>query len=186
MAWRAVTIGAVACGVVVVGGCVGTTDREEFDEIIQERGGGFTSELPLDAVAAVASDLGVEDIAVRSISITPPSEMVVMEVRDPSVPANLDRYVVRRGEVDEVEPVRLSATDDLDATTFLASEVALDRIEEMVDSALARFDPAGYVTSMSVGGTSGSLTIHMSLESPRATATATFTGAGELVEVTRS
>jgi hypothetical protein len=170
----------------VVGGCVGTTDRDEFDAIIQERGGGVTAELPVDAVAAVADELGVDDFEMRLMSVSPPNQLAVIEVRDPAIPANLDRYTVRKGSVESVEPVRLSASDNLDAETFLASTVAFDRLDEMADTAVAGFDPEGYVTSIVVSGGGETPEVRLSLESPRASGTATFTSAGELVEVVRS
>lgn len=170
----------------VVGGCVGTTDRDEFNEIIQERGGGVTSELALDSVAAVADGIGVEDFALRTMTISPPDQLVVVEVRDPAIPANLDRYTVRRGSVESVEPVRLSASDDLDAETALASSVAFDRLSEMADAAVAGFDPDGYVTTINVSGRGETATVAMTLESPRASGNATFTAGGDLVEVVRT
>ena len=180
----------MGAAVVAVGaaGCIGTIDRGDFDREIQERGGGFTSELPLAAVEAVADELGTQDVALRSLSVTPSSETVTMEVRDPAVPDNLDQYVVHGGEVDSVAPIRLSATDDLDAETFPASGLAFDRIEPMVDAALAEFDPGtGYVTSLiATQRGAGEAVFLLGLESPRASATATFSAAGELLEVTRS
>jgi len=171
---------------VVVGGCVGTTDRDEFNEIIQERGGGVTADLPVEAVAAVADELGVDDFEMRQMTVSPPNQLAVIEVRDPAIPANLDTYTVRRGSVESVEPVRLSATENLDTTTFLASTVALDRLDEMADVAVGGFDPEGYVTAIVVSGGGETPTIRLSLESPRASGTATFTSAGDLVEVVRS
>jgi len=165
---------------------VGTTDRDEFNEIIQERGGGVTADLPLDAVAAIGDELGVEDFEMRSMTVSPPNQLVVVDVRDPAVPANLDTYTVRRGSVESVEPVRLSASENLDATTFPASGVAFDRLDEMADTAVAGFDANGYVTSISVTGGGETPTILLSLESPRASGNATFTAAGDLVEVVRS
>jgi hypothetical protein len=178
---------AVACGAAVVAaGCVGTTDRDDFTAIVQERGGGLTSDLPLDAVAAVGDELGVDDFEVRSLSVTPLDATVVLEVRDPDVPANLDRYVVWRGAVDGVEPIRLSAGDDLDAETFPVSGLALDETDAMVDAALAGFDdPGGYVTSLGAARDGGDVAIGLALESPRASATALFTADGALVEVAR-
>lgn len=170
----------------VVGGCVGTTDRDEFNEIIQERGGGVTSELAQEAVDAIADELGVDDFALRVMTVSPPNELVVVEVRDPAVPANVDSYTVRRGDVESVEPVRLSAAVDLDAETVLVSSIAFDRFGEMADAAVAGFDPDGYVTSISVSGSGETATISMNLESPRASGHATFTAAGDLVEVTRT
>jgi hypothetical protein len=88
--------------------------------------------------------------------------------------------------VESIEPVRLSATEDLDATTFPASTVAFDRLGEMADTAVRGFDPEGYVTAIVVSGGGETPTIRLSLESPRARGTATFTSAGDLVEVVRS
>lgn len=172
---------------VAAAGCIGTTDRDDFNRIIQDRGGGFTSDLPLDAVDAIAAEVGEDDFELRTISVTPSSETVVLEVRDPAVPENLDRYVVRRGDVDTVEPIRLSASDDLDQQTFPVSSLALDRVEQMADAALADFDRDGYVTSLSASQVSeGEITFRLALESARSTASATFTAEGELIEVTRS
>jgi hypothetical protein len=178
-------VGALAA--VAAGGCIGTTDREAFNRVIQDRGGGFTSDLPLEAVDAVAAEVGEDDFELRTMSVTPSSETVVMEVRDPAAPENLDQYVVRRGDVDSVEPVRLGASDDLDQQTFPVSSLALDRIERMADAALAEFDAEGYVTSLSASQVAeGEITFHVALESPRSRASATFTAEGELIEVTRT
>lgn len=171
-----------------VTGCLGTTDRDDFNRTIQERGGGFTSELPLTAVDAVTGELGVEDFEVRHMTIVALSETVVMEVRDPAAAENIDTYTVRAGDIESVEPIRLSASDDLDAQTFPVSRLALDRIEAMVDTALARFETAdGYVTSMTVSQLSeGEVIFQLSLESPRASGTARFSADGELLEVRRT
>ena len=173
-------------GVAVLAGCVGATDRDDFNRVVQERGGGLTSELPGDAVSAVAGSLGVDDFEVRSLTATPLDGTVTLDVRDPAVPENLDRYVVRRGEVEQVEPIRLAAGDDLDTQTFPVSGLALDEVEAMVDAALAEFPAGGYVSSMTVSRLADGVAIQLALESPRAAGTARFTGDGELVEVTRT
>lgn len=173
-------------GVAVLAGCVGATDRDDFNRVVQERGGGLTSELPGDAVSAVAGSLGVDDFEVRSVTATPLDGTVTLDVRDPAVPENLDRYVVRRGEVEQVEPIRLAAGDDLDTQTFPVSGLALDEVEAMVDAALAEFPAGGYVSSMTVSRLADGVAIQLALESPRAAGTARFTGDGELVEVTRT
>jgi hypothetical protein len=167
-------------------GCIGTTDRSDFTAEIQERGGGLTSELPRDAVDAVAARLGVDDFEVRTITVTPPDGTVLLDVRDPAAPEHLDRYVVRRGAVDQVQPIRLTATDILDTQTFPVSRLALDRVEHMVDTALAQFPSDGYVTSMTIDRDSDEVEIDLALESARTAATARFSGDGELVEVIRS
>lgn len=188
MPWwaRWASVVAVTCGAFVSGGCVGTTERDDFNAIMQERGGGLTSELPLDAVAAVAAELGVDDFEARTVTVTPAVETAMLDVRDPAVPENVDRYVVRRGAVESVEPIRLTASDDLDVETFPVSGLALDEIETMVDAALAEFDPEGYVSSMTVSRLPDGVVIQLALESARSTGTARFTGEGELLEVSRT
>lgn len=181
--WAGVLVALAVVG--VVGGCVGDTDREQFEGVIRERGGGFVSGLPQGAVDAVAAEVGTGDFAIRRLSIDAANETVILDVRDPQTPENLDKYVVRGGEIDTIEPIRLSASDDLDRDTFGVSQLALDRIESMVDTALDEFDPnGGYVTAINVSQPSeGNIVFDLSLESERASATAEFTGAGELVEV---
>lgn len=193
---------ALGLGAVAGPGCIGTTDRRDFNREIQARGGGLTSELPISAVDTVAAALGVIDFEVRTLSVTPVDGTVVLEVRDPFAPENLDRYVVIRGSVWQVEPVQLAAGDVLDAQTFPVASVALDQVDAMVDSALAEFVPDGHVASMTVtrnaddpldntaGDTSGDTTeeivISLALASPRAAGTARFTGDGELIAVVRA
>jgi hypothetical protein len=188
----------MVAGVVVLAGCIGATDRSDFEETIGERGSGLTEELPRQALDAVAAELGVdvEELAVRSMTVTGTSDSVSLEVRDPGTPENLDQYVVGGGSIDSVEPVLLSAEEDLDLTTFPVTGLAFDRIENMVDEALARFDQLGAVattltvTLVSQGAGEGKSEpvagFGLSLESPRATGTASFTAAGELVEVVRT
>jgi hypothetical protein len=181
---------ALGVAAVVAAGCIGTTDRTDFNREIQARGGGLTSELPTSAVDAVEASLGVIDFEVRTLTVTPLDGTVVLEVRAPAAPENLDRYVVRRGSVSQVEPIRLAADDVLDTQTFPVSGVALDQVEAMVDTALAEFVSDGYVTSMTVtrtiDDTADDIVVMLALESPRAAGTARFTGDGELIEVVRA
>ena len=185
---------ALGLGAVVGPGCIGTTDRRDFNQEIQARGGGLTSELPMTAVHTVASALGVIDFDVRTLSVTPLDGTVVLEVRNPFAPENLDRYMVVRGTVSQVEPVQLAAEEVLDGETFPVSGVALDQVDAMVDAALAGFVSDGYVTSMTVtrspddtpGDTTHEIVISFALESPRAVGTARFTGDGEPIAVVRA
>lgn len=176
---------AVACTA-----CIGTTSRERFTEEVQERGGGLSNELARDAMAAIADELGVGDpgdVEVRSLTILPGTLAVDAEVRDPDAPDNLDAFVVVNGDVESVEPVQLSADVSLEAVVFRLGELPLDRLETLADEALAAFDQAGsYVESVSAGGPlQQGVGLEMSLQSPRAQATASFGLDGDLLEVTR-
>lgn len=192
MRWRDRRAGILlgACALVAITGCVGATDRDDFNRIIEERGGGFTQEPVFDALGAVGDRLGIDpgQIELKILSITPTSELVVLEAQDPQVPQNLDRYVVHGDEIDSVEPIQVSATEDVDAVTFPAARVAFDRIEDIVDTALAEFDSEGaHVSSMNVSQwAEGQIVFQLSLESPRATGSARFDAEGQLIEVERT
>ena len=175
---------------VVLTSCIGTISRQDFEEEIRSRGGGFRQELVLEVVADLEGRLGSDDLSVGLLSVTPSSATVVVEVRDPAAPANLDRYVYHRGDLTSAEPVRLSASDDLDAETVPLSALALDRLDEMVDAALGEYGVAGaYVDGIHLlvlPGPEGQPTetfIVIGLESARSSADATFTASGELVGV---
>lgn len=185
---RQVGVVAAAGVLLVATGCVGATSRADFTAEIRARGGGVTAALPAEVLDAVADDLGVDlaGLTVRSVTINPEANTARVEVRDPAVPANVDSYVWHNDSLDEPEPVRLSAGDDLDAAVFSPASVAFDDIEVMTDRALDEFgEPDGYVTTINVHRLQEQVTIAMSLQSARADGTARFTAAGELMSVER-
>lgn len=190
--WRDRSAGITLATIVLVAvaGCVGTVDRDEFNQIIQERGGGFTSELALDAVDAVGQRQGVDggQVELKTLSLNPSVQTVVLEVQDPAVRENLDRYVVREGSIDSVEPMQVRADEDVDAETFPASRVALVRIERMVGTALAEFDSdGGYVSSLNVSlWSEGNIVFYLGLESPRSSGNALFDAEGRFIRVDRT
>jgi hypothetical protein len=171
--------------------CIGSVDRSDFEAEIDSRGGGFSQDLVIDSVAAVALHLGVADFEVTSMAVNPKSGTVNMVVRDPGAPSNLDTFTLTNGSIRSVEPVRLNAADNVDVAAFVITEVTLDQLDAMSDVALAEFDVAGdYITGMRIDSipsiepdVASQIQISFSLESPRSSATAEFTAAGELVEV---
>jgi hypothetical protein len=173
---------------------VGTVTREEFVEEIQSRGGGFDQALVIEAVDGVAAEVGTDEFEITSLSAAPESAVVTMEVRDPRNPDQLDDYTFRNGDLESSEPVRLSATDDLEADAFPIGDIELDRLNAMVDAALEGYDTeGGYVTSLSFGQQPSPdnpeqsiAVVTISLESPRSSATATFTGDGEPISLDQS
>lgn len=182
---------AVAALVVasLVSGCVGVTDREDFDAIVDARGGGLSSDLVTDAVAAVGARVGTHDPELTAITITPGSRVVVMSVRGPVRRDELDRYVYRaRGGLGDPDPQQLGADDDLDAMSFRVSEVAaFERTEEMADAAFAALGFEGpHVESIVASVVAGEVRVQMSIESDRARGWARFDSEGELVEAARS
>ncbi|QGG96488.1 hypothetical protein [Actinomarinicola tropica] len=188
--WRG---GASAVGAVVlalaVSACVGVTDREDFDALVDARGGGVSSDLALDAIAAVETRVGTDDLEMTSLSINPGNRSVVLTVRDPAARQNLDRYVYRaRGGLGEAEPVQVSARDDLDAQSFRSSELtALDDVEGLADAAVAALDlEQASVESIVATVVQGEANLIVAVDSARARGSARFRGDGSLVEASRS
>lgn len=185
-------IAAASVAALLLSSCIGTISRNDFDEEIQARGGGFDQDSVLEVVEDLERRLGTADLRVRSFSISPASGFVVLEVRDPDAPRNLDRFVYENGDMQSTEPVQVSASEDLDALTFPLSVFALDRLEEMVDAALIAYDAeGGYVDGLRLDrrdrsdaeGGGVAYEILITLESPRSSAQASFTADGELIGV---
>jgi hypothetical protein len=166
-----------------VTGCVGATDRADFEAEIERRGGGVTSELVAQPLDRLREAIGVDDPELLLLSMTPLTRTVVLEVRDPAQRRNVDRYVSRGGGLDDPEPVQVSASDDLDARTFRPSELpALGDLEGLADQAIAalEFEDA-YVDSMSVGLRNGEPVLSVHVTSPRSVGSAVFDGTGNLL-----
>jgi hypothetical protein len=165
-------------------GCIGATDRSDFEAEIERRGGGVTTDLAAEPLDRLRDELGVDDPELLSLSIAPLTRTVVLQVRDPAQRRNVDRYVSRGGGAfDDPEPVQISASDDLDARTFRPSQLpALGDLEELADQAITalRFEDA-YVDAIDVGLRNGAPVFTVHVESPRSVGTAVFDGAGTLL-----
>jgi hypothetical protein len=173
---------------VLLSGCVGVTDRDDFAAEVQRRGGGVTSDLVSGPMDQLRDRLGDNDPELLALSITPASRYVALQVRDPDERGNVDDYVSRNGHLGDPAPVRVSATDDLDGRTFRVSQLpALDHLEDVADDSIAAlgFDDA-YVTSIDVSVTDGTPGLRVSVGSPRATGTATFNADGQLLSAVRA
>lgn len=179
--WRGVWCVVIA---LVVSGCVGAVPRDEFDEMVAERGGGLVSALPVDAIDMLEESLGATDLAFEQITVTPASRSVGLTVQDPAQPANLDRYNVYEGELGDPSPVQLSAEDDVGSRLFTLDEVpALTRLEELADVAVAELGmDGGVVTSVTVRRGPEGATLRFSVESERARGSAVFAADGTLIE----
>ena len=174
--------------VLLVSGCVGAVPRDEFDEMVAERGGGLVSSLPMEAIAAVEEDLGARGLAFEQIVVNPSSRVVSLTVQDPALPANLDRYSVYEGDLGDPQPVQVSAGDDIAATLFTLDDVpALGQLEELGDRAVGEAGiDGGVVTSVSVRRETDGVVLRFSVESERARGSAAFAGDGTLISAERS
>ena len=164
-------------------GCIGATDRRDFEAEIERRGGGVTSELVADPLDRLRAEIGVNDPELLSLTVSPLTRTVVMEVRDPTRRRNVDRYVSRGGRLDDPEPVRISASDDLDARTFRPSDLpALDDLEGVADRAIEALEFGdAHVDSINVGVRNGAPVLSVHVSSPRSVGTAVFDGDGALL-----
>ena len=187
---RRAALGAVAL-VVTCAGCVGATDREDFETEVESRGGGFSQEIVADAVEGIADEVGTDDFEITQLVVSPLTPVVSAQVRDPRAPDQLDDYVFRGDELVDVTPVRLTDGTDLDSEALPIATFAIDRLDEVVDIALDEFGATdGYATSVQLSVSPRSdvpgpplAQVVVSVESPRAAATVRFTADGELVGV---
>ncbi|MFC0451195.1 hypothetical protein [Rhodococcus jostii] len=139
-----------------VTGCVGAVDRADFDAAMQSRGGGMTTSLVRDGLAALSARYGVAEVQVTSVDVAP-VETLDVTVRNPAKPDQLDQYTFDGEWLSDPSPVMVSALEDLDARAFRIGDVpALGRVEALVDDALAHSGvDGGRVTGISVNRTEG-------------------------------
>lgn len=166
--------------------CLGAQSRSDFVDLVHERGGGVSASVVDDVRASLLERVGTDDPDVRDVVFDFGSSTAVVEVRNPVRPGELDRYSFRFGDVVSIDPVRLDADEDLDATTVPFSATGFEHVERVADVALARWDTTdGYVASVNVTPRFDPLVMRVQLESPRASASADFTTGGELLELRR-
>jgi hypothetical protein len=208
---QVMSFGAVIAAVALIAtACVGSVDRAEFDRMVRERGGGLSQALVLDAVEAVGEDQGVDPVLIETIVAT--SENVSVTVVNPDFSDELDRYTFRNGDLNGPDPVNQGSIDIqlpelpdgvtvpdsvrelLDeagavggdpASVFGPDDVALDRLDEMVDRAIETAAlRGGYATSLAIAITAGTRPqIRVDVTNERRSAGVVFGPRGRLLEV---
>ena len=172
---------------ILVTGCIGATDRSEFDDEVRRRGGGITSAWIDDALDVAAAELDVadgDDLEVLTLLINGTSRTVTVNARRGDRPEFVDSVTVREGEWFATVPIRDADELPLDDLTIALGELPLDALEEMVDTALVEFgEPDSYVTTVSVSRGSGEPRITMQIASIRRTGAAVFDANGVLQEI---
>lgn len=140
---------AIALAITVLAaGCIGSVDRDEFDRLVQDRGGGLSQDLVIEALDAAAAEIGADPLLVRSVTAT--NETVTIEAVNPDFPDELDRYTYRGDDLDGPDPVNTGAAG-VELPTFsipdLPEGIDLpDDLQELVDGA------AGNVPSVAATG----------------------------------
>lgn len=208
---------ALAAAVTVLAaGCVGSVDRDQFDHIVQERGGGLSQRLVLEAVSALEEELDVDPLLVQSITAT--NETVTIEAVSPEFPDEIDRYTYGGGDLDGPEPASQNPAvtipdivvsdlppgvelpdevqdlvDGLGGTDagspagpmFSVDEIALDRLDEIVDDAIDTADlRGGYADSVTISAPAGGgPLIRVSVTNDRRDVTVTYSADGQPLAV---
>lgn len=174
-------LGAV---VVVAAACVGSVEREEFERIVRERGGGLSQDLVLDAVVALEDEQEVAALAARSVVAT--NDTVVLEVVSAEFPDEIDRWVYQGGDLDGPEPAQTIPDASAGGSgTFPLDDVALDQLDAMVDQAIeAAGLRGGYAESHTISSAGGEgIRIRVRVTNDREDVTVVFGPRGRLLEV---
>ncbi len=180
---------AVAVFAIAATGCIGATDRADFDAEVRARGGGITSAWIAEGVDLIADAVGITntaDMQFVTLTIGPPNRTVTGQARRGDQPDFVDVVTVKEGSVVSITPIQDADRLPLDDITFRAGQVPIDDIEALGDTALAEFaQPDGFVTMISVSLRNGEPVITMSLASARRTGRALFDADGTFLEVTQ-
>jgi hypothetical protein len=127
--------------------CVGSVNRDEFDDEVQSRGGGLGSELVADAIAALEEELGDDGLAVSSITFH--ASQATIEVLVPGTGGDVDSYnygtsgLYGGGGLSEPTPVEVADAAALEGELFRVARLDIDAIDDMVDEAIEVADLDG-------------------------------------------
>jgi hypothetical protein len=180
---------AAATLTLAASGCIGATDRTDFDAEVRARGGGLTSAWIAESLDLVAAEVGVtatSDLQLLALSINSPNRSLSVQARRGDEPAFADSVLVNQGRVVSVTPIRDADQLPLDEITFTVGQVPLADIETLGDTALREFGESdGYVDRISISLENGRPVIDVSLESARRTGRATFDADGTFIEMSR-
>lgn len=186
---RWVRVLALVTASLVGAGCIGATDRADFDDEVRRRGGGISVTWIDESLAAAATELNVAPpgaMEFLTLTINGTSRTLTINARRGDQPAFVDSVTVREGEVVAVAPIQDADELPLDELVVAVDDTPLADVEELVDAALAEFDETdAFVTTISITSNDGEPTTTFQLASERRTGSATFDATGQLVEVRR-
>lgn len=184
-----VTLVAIVTAALAASGCIGATDRPDFEAEVRARGGGVSTTWIADALDLAAVELGAAraaDLDAMNLRVNSTARTVVVMARRADRPDFVDNVVVREGEVLSVSPLQDADQLPLDEITFAVGDLPIDRLEEIADEALQAFDEAdAFVEYISVSITQGQPLIRVGVDSSRRTGVVVFDASGTLVEVDR-
>jgi hypothetical protein len=186
--------------IVTLAAC-GTTSRPDFEAKMQKRGGGLTTTLAHDALAALSARYATDDLTFTDLTMDATKGDLIARVRDPRHPDRLDDLTFSDGHLGEPSPVQVSTQEDLNRMAFSVAHVAaLGQVERIFDTALAKTHyPEGRVQSIEISRGDGTddlpwdttkrpptpPQVSVSVTSPRAEAQVMFTADGRFEKVVR-
>lgn len=134
----------------------GSITLDQLQDESRSRGGGIKQRLLLDAVHALESQVGADELDLRAIRLH--ASMVTFEVVSDGEPVSYTYHGARvsggEGLSDPRSAEAILEADDLphDAPSFQPEDVRLDRVDAMVETAFERADlAAGYVNYVEIG-----------------------------------
>lgn len=170
-------------------GCIGATDRADFDTEVRARGGGLTSAWITEGLDLVASEVNVtptSDLELVTLAINSTDRSLSAQARRGDQNDFVDVVVVKQGDVVAITPIQDADQLPLDDITFTVDQLPLASIETLGDTALREFgEDDGFISRINVSLRDGSPLITVSLASTRQTGKATFTADGTFIEMTR-
>ena len=94
-----------------------------------------------DVIGQIATARGANPLRILSANLY--GEYVILQVQDPTKPANVDQYMWRNGSVGAPEPVTLTGDGDLESNLFSNTDVNWAAIPGLVQAALAQIPIEG-------------------------------------------
>ena len=101
----------------------------------------LTGDQLTSVIAQIATARGAAPLRILSANLY--GEYVILQVQDPTKPANVDQYMWRNGSVGTPDPVTLTGDGDLESNLFSDSEVNWAAIPGLVAAALAQIPIEG-------------------------------------------
>lgn len=164
-------LGVLALAVMATS-CIGQTTRADFTQIVQQRGGGLSSEMTGHALDAITSVLPAEK---KYWTLTIMSTSVVA-IAQGAEPTWLDSYNWSDGDL--TGPDKVPTNGIAVEALFDRSQVPLDRLERVVDAAIdAAAIREGYASGLQISGQP--MILAVTVTNDRETKIVGFTADGE-------
>lgn len=128
----------------------GQVEEIPADEPAPELAGGRFAIAAIDgAAAALRHVVGSDDLELLEVTLTQGGRIAI-QVRDPDIPENVDRYEWNGNQLGDSVPVHLTGAGELDDNVFPIAELSSAGAQAAFDAATAQDIEDGEVASMSL------------------------------------